>query len=430
MKKIPVLEWFFHGPALGPSMFLAGTVLAVMILPTIVALVAHVACRQWRSRTARRRGRSGATRWQVVTTAVVPGARTGIEAAVTLGIGRAMGETIAVAMVIGNNYALPHSLLSPGATLGSAIINNFGEASPGLDRASVIGLVVVLLVHLRPRQRRGAAPVADSVAIGRGHDVSSTVFALEPDAAGAIGARRDLVRESARRSLVRRRLLGRVAIGLCVVAVAISLAPLVALVAYTTSRGIHALSWAFLTHVPTPPGIPGGGISNAIVGSVIIVGVAVVMAVPVGIMAALFLVERSGRIASALRFAADVLTGVPSIAVGAFAVAVFVDPFDHYSGLVGSFALADAHAAHRDPRQRGRHAIRTPRPVGGGPRPRGAALARGALRGPARRSPRTRDRQSPGRVARRGRDRAAVVHDLRELSSSWPTRRSRCRRCR
>jgi len=49
-------------------------------------------------------------------------------------------------MVIGNNYALPHSLLSPGATLGSAIINNFGEASPGLDRASVIGLVVVLLV--------------------------------------------------------------------------------------------------------------------------------------------------------------------------------------------------------------------------------------------------------------------------------------------
>jgi len=170
--------------------------------------------------------------------------------------------------------------------------------------------------------------------------VSSTVYAIDPDAAGAIGARRDLVRESARRSLVRRRLLGRAAIVLCVVAVAVSLAPLVALVAYTTSRGIHALSWTFLTHIPTPPGIPGGGVSNAIVGTVIIVGVAVAMAVPVGIMAALFLVERTGRIASALRFAADVLTGVPSIAVGAFAVAVFVDPFDHYSGLVGSFALA------------------------------------------------------------------------------------------
>jgi phosphate transport system permease protein len=145
LKKVPLLKWFFHGPAYGPSMLLAGTVLAVMILPTVVAL----------SRTAlssvatedREAARAlGATRWQVVRTAVVPGARTGIEAAVILAMGRALGETIAVAMVIGNNYALPHSLLAPGATLGSAIINNFGEASPGLDKSSVIGLVVVLLV--------------------------------------------------------------------------------------------------------------------------------------------------------------------------------------------------------------------------------------------------------------------------------------------
>jgi len=170
--------------------------------------------------------------------------------------------------------------------------------------------------------------------------VSDTVFAVDPDAAGAIGARRDLVRESARRSLVRRRLVGRGAIVLCVAAVAVSLAPLVALVAYTTSRGIHALSWSFLTHAPTPPGIPGGGISNAIVGTVIIIGVAIAMAVPVGMTAALFLVERRGPVANALRFAADVLTGVPSIAVGIFAFSVLVAPFDHYSGLVGSFALA------------------------------------------------------------------------------------------
>jgi phosphate transport system permease protein len=144
LKRVPVVEWFFHGPALGPSMLLAGTVLAVMILPTILAL----------SRTAlsavavedREAARAlGATRWQVVRTAVVPGARTGIEAAVILAIGRAMGETIAVAMVIGNNYALPHSLLAPGATLGSAIINNITEASPGLDKSTVIGLVVVLV---------------------------------------------------------------------------------------------------------------------------------------------------------------------------------------------------------------------------------------------------------------------------------------------
>ena len=156
----------------------------------------------------------------------------------------------------------------------------------------------------------------------------------------AIGARRELVRESARRSLARRRLRGRMTIGLCVVAVAISLTPLVALVAYTTSRGVQALSWAFLTHLPTPPDIPGGGISNAIVGSVIIVGLAAVIAVPVGVLAALFLLERRGRIANVLRMAADVLSGVPSIAMGIFIVAILVAPFHLFSGLAGSLALA------------------------------------------------------------------------------------------
>ncbi|HLI74060.1 MAG TPA: phosphate ABC transporter permease subunit PstC [Acidimicrobiales bacterium] len=144
-KKIPVLEWFFHGPALGPSMLLAGVVLAVMILPTVVAL----------SRTAlsavpvadREAARAlGGTKWQVVRSAVIPGGRTGIEAAVTLAMGRALGETIAVAMVIGNLYTAPHSLLAPGATLGSAIINTFAEATPGLDRSAVIALALVLLV--------------------------------------------------------------------------------------------------------------------------------------------------------------------------------------------------------------------------------------------------------------------------------------------
>jgi phosphate transport system permease protein len=174
--------------------------------------------------------------------------------------------------------------------------------------------------------------------------MSATVFPANPDAfADAIGARRELVRQSSRRSLRRRRRVGRAAIVLCVVAVAISLAPLVALVAYTTSRGVHVLSWSFLTHIPTPPGIPGGGISSAIVGSVIIVGLAAVMAVPLGTMCALFLVERRGRLANGLRFAADVLTGVPSIALGIFAYAVLIGPgslIGHFSGLAGSFALA------------------------------------------------------------------------------------------
>jgi phosphate transport system permease protein len=143
-KKVPVLEWFFHGAAEGPSILLAGVVLAVMILPTIVALsrtaVASVAVADREAARA-----LGGTRWQVVRRAVLPGARTGIEAAVILAMGRALGESIAVAMVIGNAYVIPHSLLAPGATLGSAIINTFGGVTSGLERSEVIALVVILL---------------------------------------------------------------------------------------------------------------------------------------------------------------------------------------------------------------------------------------------------------------------------------------------
>ena len=151
--------------------------------------------------------------------------------------------------------------------------------------------------------------------------------------------RRDLVRETARRSLARRRLAGRVATSLCTVALCVSLVPLVALIAYVVSRGLPALSGGFLVHTPTPEGIPGNGIGSAIVGTLVIVGLAMAMAVPVGLAASLFVVERPGRLSGVLRFVANVLTGAPSIAIGVFAYAVFVVNFG-YSGLAGSFALA------------------------------------------------------------------------------------------
>jgi phosphate transport system permease protein len=152
-------------------------------------------------------------------------------------------------------------------------------------------------------------------------------------------ARRDLVRATARRSLWRRRLIGRLASSLCVAALCISLVPLIALVSYIVSRGLPALSLGFLVHTPTPQGVPGGGIGNAIVGTVVIVGLAMVMAVPVGLGTALFVVERPGRLSGTLRFVADVLTGAPSIAIGVFAYAVIVANFG-YSGFAGAFALA------------------------------------------------------------------------------------------
>jgi phosphate transport system permease protein len=145
LKKIPALEWFFHGPAYGPSILLASLVLAVMTLPTVVAL-SRTALRGVATTDREAALALGATRWQVVRKAVFPAARSGIAAALTLAVGRALGESIAVAMVIGNSPTLPHSLIAPGATLGSAIVNQFAEAAPGLGVSSVIALAGVLLV--------------------------------------------------------------------------------------------------------------------------------------------------------------------------------------------------------------------------------------------------------------------------------------------
>jgi phosphate transport system permease protein len=156
----------------------------------------------------------------------------------------------------------------------------------------------------------------------------------------AIARRRDVVRHASRSTLRRRRLVGSTTRVACYVALAIALVPLVALISYTIERGVRGLSVAFFSQLPVPQGVPGGGIYNSIIGTLIILGLAAVVAIPVGLAVALFLVDRRGKLAASIRFVADVMSGVPSIAIGAFAYALIVVPSHHYSGITGSFALA------------------------------------------------------------------------------------------
>jgi len=152
-------------------------------------------------------------------------------------------------------------------------------------------------------------------------------------------ARRELIQVSARSTLKRRRAAAlsiRIIFGAAMV---LTLIPLAFLIGYVTKRGIGALSVAFFTHTPTPEGIPGGGISNAIVGSLIINGLALVIAMPIGLLVALFLIERRGPIANTIRFGADVLSGLPSILIGLFAYAVIV-VHTHFSAYSASVALS------------------------------------------------------------------------------------------
>jgi phosphate transport system permease protein len=116
---------------------------------------------------------------------------------------------------------------------------------------------------------------------------------------------------------------------------------LLVVLGYMLYKGAGALNWAFFTELPKPVGEVGGGIANAIVGSLIMLGIAAVISVPVGILAAIYLSEfGTGWFAWALRFLTDVLAGIPSIVVGIFAYTLLVIPMRGFSGYAGGVALA------------------------------------------------------------------------------------------
>lgn len=139
---------------------------------------------------------------------------------------------------------------------------------------------------------------------------------------------------------LRRRLVSHVIMMLCVLSVALALIPLALVLFYVVSRGISSLSWTFFTRMPAPVGEPGGGMANAIVGSLLVTGIGALLAIPVGVLAGIYAAEHRGtRLASAVRFAADTLNGVPSIVIGVFAYSVAVLPFQRFSAVAGGLAL-------------------------------------------------------------------------------------------
>ena len=141
---------FFQGPIYGPSMLSAGLILAIMVMPYIMSVsrevLATVPGSQREAALA-----LGATRWEAAWTAVVPYARSGLVGAVILGLGRALGETMAVTMLIGNRHEIAASLFAPGYTMAAAIANEFTEAATPMHFAalayvalSLFGVTVVV----------------------------------------------------------------------------------------------------------------------------------------------------------------------------------------------------------------------------------------------------------------------------------------------
>jgi phosphate transport system permease protein len=135
---------FLGPPTPGPSYFAAGLIIAMMIIPIVAAVTREVFASTPRLQREAVQALGG-TRWDVVQRVVLPIGRTGIVAAVLLGLGRAIGETIAVTMVVGNNPLVGSSIFSPGYTLASVIANEFNEATETLHPEALIALGVVLL---------------------------------------------------------------------------------------------------------------------------------------------------------------------------------------------------------------------------------------------------------------------------------------------
>jgi phosphate transport system permease protein len=117
--------------------------------------------------------------------------------------------------------------------------------------------------------------------------------------------------------------------------------PLIAILIFIIKAGITKINWHFLVNIPKPVGEAGGGIANALLGSVIIIGVAAVIAIPIGIMAGIYLSEnRKSKLAYWCRLSVDILQGVPSIVIGIIAYFWLVKPLGGFSALSGSVALA------------------------------------------------------------------------------------------
>lgn len=154
-------------------------------------------------------------------------------------------------------------------------------------------------------------------------------------------AQQKAVAERTAGTLFRRRAVNWIMQGVVLVAAVLTTLPLIFILFHLVREGASALNPAFFTQMPKPPGEAGGGMANAIVGTLILIGIACALGLPIGIGAGLYLAEfRGTRLANVVRFLADVLNGLPSIVLGIFAWQFLVRPLGHFSAIAGGIALA------------------------------------------------------------------------------------------
>jgi phosphate transport system permease protein len=345
----PVVQGFFNllgGPNHGGLGILScSLILAVMIVPYVTA-VSYDVCRAVPSSQRQAALALGATRWQMIWTAVLPYARPGIVAACFIALGRALGETMAATMLIGNRAGIDLSIFALGDTIASKIANNLPEANDPLYRSALIELGLILLLVTtavnvlariliwRMGQRRKGPSLWER--LRKPAAAAAATAPVSPEANGAI---EPLPSRAARAGAI-----DRLMTGVLMGCVALTVGPLFFILGYLVYKGVDSLDWAFFTQLPIDEP---GGMANALYGSATMVGLASLLAVPVGLLAAVYLAEyRNGRLAHAVRFIGELLGGVPSIVMGIFGYSLIVLPLSQathgavtFCAWAGAFAL-------------------------------------------------------------------------------------------
>ncbi len=337
----PLIGWL-GGPTGngGLSILTAGLILSVMVVPYIAA-IAYDVCRAVPRSQREGALALGATRWQTIWHVVLPYARPGIVGGCFLALGRALGETMAVTMLIGKDPQMPRSVLDTGDSIASAIANNFPNAELDIERSVLVemGLVLLLVTVIVNALARWLIWRVGKVRPGSA-GLRQRFKGKPPETAAPAGPS---PRERLAPAKQTARWVNHLMTGVLGLALVATVGPLFLILGYLIYRGAGALSWNFFYQLPVAPLEPGGGLANALVGSGEIVGLATLFATPLGLLAAIYLAERRrGRLGGTVRFVGELLAGVPSIVIGIFAYAVLIQPkyfgLDLY-GWGGVFAL-------------------------------------------------------------------------------------------
>ena len=338
--------------------WLAGSILlGVMALPTIISVSEDALSsvpREFREGSFA----LGASHWQTISRVLAPAALSGITAAIILGIGRAVGETMAVLMVTGNAAVIPDpiwNVLSPVRTLTATLGIEMGEVAIGsthyhaLFGVAVVLLVITLVINLlatvilarikekhmgakassaKEADTRGKQWLSGSLQKYRNTLIGSVLGLVILVVSGLPGLLAALLGYAAfrlARGRISPRWMQRVAfflITLCIISVLFALGVILFDI---IAKGLPYLTWEFLTQSPSDLG-RSGGIFPAIVGTMYLVGGAIAIALPIGIGAAIYLTEytREGKITKIIRTGTDLLNGTPSIVFGLFGFSVLV----------------------------------------------------------------------------------------------------------